>query len=167
MNVNMNLNMDSTPHPFNPPASSTAPYNTTIPSATATAPNPSNPLLFSSPSANTTTVASNPALNPNPHHAPAVDPLHHLQHQHQQLQPGVGHTETSVAPAPGTAESQAPGPGPGLVRQSSATTYPHQIEGAGGPTATAPFLRDFSLVAEAAKRAQMSVVMRDLESVTL
>ncbi|CAG7989078.1 unnamed protein product [Penicillium salamii] len=37
----------------------------------------------------------------------------------------------------------------------------------GGPTATAPFLQDFSLVAEAAKRAQMGIVMRDLESVTL
>jgi len=37
----------------------------------------------------------------------------------------------------------------------------------GGPTATAPFLKDFNLVAEAAKRAQIAVVMRDLESVTL
>ncbi|BCR84628.1 uncharacterized protein ACHE_20086S [Aspergillus chevalieri] len=37
----------------------------------------------------------------------------------------------------------------------------------GGPTATAPFLRDFSLVAEAAKRAQMAVVMRDLEGISL
>lgn len=45
------------------------------------------------------------------------------------------------------------------------TTYPN-IE-LGGPTATAPFLQDFSLVAEAAKRAQMGIVMRDLESVTL
>ncbi|KAJ6112218.1 hypothetical protein N7523_008279 [Penicillium sp. IBT 18751x] len=45
--------------------------------------------------------------------------------------------------------------------------YPHQVEGLGGPTATAPFLQDFSLVAEAAKRAQMGIVMRDLESVTL
>jgi len=45
--------------------------------------------------------------------------------------------------------------------------YPHQVGSLGGPTATAPFLQDFSLVAEAAKRAQMSIVMRDLESVTL
>lgn len=37
----------------------------------------------------------------------------------------------------------------------------------GGPTATAPFLQDFSLVAEAAKRAQMAVVMRDLEGISL
>ncbi|KAF9888132.1 hypothetical protein FE257_009268 [Aspergillus nanangensis] len=51
--------------------------------------------------------------------------------------------------------------------QSSVESYPNQVSGPGGPTATAPFLRDFSLVAEAAKRAQMSVVMRDLESVTL
>jgi hypothetical protein len=31
--------------------------------------------------------------------------------------------------------------------------------------ATSPFLRDFNLVAEAAKRAQMAVLMRDLEAV--
>ncbi|EAW09908.1 uncharacterized protein ACLA_041260 [Aspergillus clavatus NRRL 1] len=50
---------------------------------------------------------------------------------------------------------------------ASADSHPHQPTGSGGPLATAPFLRDFSLVAEAAKRAQMSVVLRDLESVTL
>ncbi|KAL2834843.1 hypothetical protein BDW59DRAFT_155664 [Aspergillus cavernicola] len=44
--------------------------------------------------------------------------------------------------------------------------YPHQISSTGGPTATAPFLRDFSLVAEAAKRAQMAIVTRDLEGVS-
>ena len=51
--------------------------------------------------------------------------------------------------------------------QSGTDIYPHQIDGLGGPTATAPFLQDFNLVAEAAKRAQMGIVMRDLESVTL
>jgi len=30
---------------------------------------------------------------------------------------------------------------------------------------TSPFLRDFNLVAEAAKRAQMAVLMRDMEAV--
>ncbi|KAJ5797515.1 uncharacterized protein N7503_006811 [Penicillium pulvis] len=51
--------------------------------------------------------------------------------------------------------------------QPATDVYPHQVNGLGGPTATAPFLQDFSLVAEAAKRAQMGIVMRDLESVTL
>ncbi|KAJ6114482.1 hypothetical protein N7486_000260 [Penicillium sp. IBT 16267x] len=51
--------------------------------------------------------------------------------------------------------------------QPTTDIYPHQINGLGGPTATAPFLQDFNLVAEAAKRAQMGIVMRDLESVTL
>ncbi|KAH0545168.1 hypothetical protein FGG08_000780 [Glutinoglossum americanum] len=37
----------------------------------------------------------------------------------------------------------------------------------GGPTATSPFLKDFSLVAEAAKRAQVSILVRDLDGVTL
>ncbi|RAL09036.1 uncharacterized protein BO97DRAFT_352616 [Aspergillus homomorphus CBS 101889] len=54
-----------------------------------------------------------------------------------------------------------------LQNPQATDNYPHQITGSGGPTATAPFLRDFSLVAEAAKRAQMSVMVRDLESVTL
>lgn len=33
--------------------------------------------------------------------------------------------------------------------------------------ASAPFLRDFSLLAEAAKRAQMACLMRDMEAVGL
>lgn len=45
--------------------------------------------------------------------------------------------------------------------------YPHQIHGTGGPTATTPFLQDLNLVAEAAKRAQMAVVMRDMEGISL
>lgn len=36
-----------------------------------------------------------------------------------------------------------------------------------GASATMPFLRDFNLVAEAAKRAQMAVMMRDFEAVGL
>lgn len=34
-------------------------------------------------------------------------------------------------------------------------------------SSTDPFLRDFTLVAEAAKRAQMAVMIRDLESIGL
>ncbi|KAJ5940621.1 hypothetical protein N7516_000789 [Penicillium verrucosum] len=71
-------------------------------------------------------------------------------------------------PSPPAANAQAslpthaaPAPAP------TSDAYPHQINGLGGPTATAPFLQDFNLVAEAAKRAQMGIVMRDLESVTL
>ncbi|KAJ5626283.1 hypothetical protein N7510_002592 [Penicillium lagena] len=72
-----------------------------------------------------------------------------------------------AVPAPGNDQpvpqsGAAPVPQPGTDHH-----YPHPINGLGGPTATAPFLQDFSLVAEAAKRAQMSIVMRDLESVTL
>ncbi|KAJ5155100.1 uncharacterized protein N7500_010539 [Penicillium coprophilum] len=70
-----------------------------------------------------------------------------------------------IAPAANTHAvlpmNAAPAPAP------TSDAYPHQINGLGGPTATAPFLQDFNLVAEAAKRAQMGIVMRDLESVTL
>ena len=53
------------------------------------------------------------------------------------------------------------------LADAKSSEYPHQVHGAGGPTATAPFLQDFSLVAEAAKRAQMAVVMRDMEGISL
>lgn len=39
--------------------------------------------------------------------------------------------------------------------------------GSGGAPETAPFLQDFSLVAEAAKRAQMACLARDLGEVGL
>lgn len=51
--------------------------------------------------------------------------------------------------------------------QASEDYYPHKIHGLGGPAATTPFLQDFSLVAEAAKRAEMSVIMRDMEGISL
>ena len=54
-----------------------------------------------------------------------------------------------------------------MTQPSPKTLYPHQIHGKGGPTATAPFLQDFCLVAEAAKRAELAVVMRDMESISL
>ncbi|KGO73723.1 hypothetical protein PITC_039340 [Penicillium italicum] len=70
-----------------------------------------------------------------------------------------------IAPAANTQAllpmNAAPAPAP------MSDAHPHPINGLGGPTATAPFLQDFSLVAEAAKRAQIGIVMRDLESVTL
>jgi len=37
----------------------------------------------------------------------------------------------------------------------------------GGAPATAPFLQDFSLLAEAAKRAQMACLMRDIDDMEL
>jgi hypothetical protein len=75
----------------------------------------------------------------------------------QQQQQQTKHNQTSSS-----TESANTAPPP-----PAADIYPHQVTDSGGPLATAPFLRDFSLVAEAAKRAQMSVVLRDLESVTL
>ncbi|KAE8145176.1 hypothetical protein BDV25DRAFT_165228 [Aspergillus avenaceus] len=79
--------------------------------------------------------------------SPQPQPLKHHQQQQQQQQ------MNQMNQIPETQNTSQPSQG--------------QISGSGGPTATAPFLRDFSLVAEAAKRAQMSVVMRDLEAVTL
>jgi len=75
-------------------------------------------------------------------------------------------TSIPLPPQGNTSESLPRAEAPPATEQA-AEVYPHEGNGLGGPTATAPFLQDFSLVAEAAKRAQMSIVMRDLESVTL
>lgn len=45
--------------------------------------------------------------------------------------------------------------------------YQGQRGGHGGPPETTPFLQDFTLIAEAAKRAEMACLMRDLEGCEL
>ncbi|RAK72813.1 uncharacterized protein BO72DRAFT_388609 [Aspergillus fijiensis CBS 313.89] len=87
----------------------------------------------------TSTSTNTTSTNPSQHPTELHQTHHHHHHQQQHHLDPSNHTDN----------------------------YPHQITGSGGPTATAPFLRDFSLVAEAAKRAQMSVMVRDLEGVTL
>ena len=51
--------------------------------------------------------------------------------------------------------------------QSQAMQGQEQAMGQDGAAATAPFLRDFTLVAEAVKRVQMDAVMTEMESITL
>ena len=52
-------------------------------------------------------------------------------------------------------------------QQSARGTGDGTRVGINDPSTSSPFLRDFTLVAEAAKRAQLAVVMRDLGDVTL
>lgn len=52
-----------------------------------------------------------------------------------------------------------------LTHQSPAHNAEPQPQPIDQGSSTDPFLRDFTLVAEAAKRAQMAVMMRDFESV--
>lgn len=53
-------------------------------------------------------------------------------------------------------------------RRDTSSTYVGQRGGdSGGAPETAPFLDNFNLVAEAAKRAQMACLMRDLGDVEL
>ncbi|KAF7625512.1 hypothetical protein F9C07_3790 [Aspergillus flavus] len=106
-----------------------------------TSPQPHNPLSLASKQPIPTSGASIHERSAS--HHPHTQPTEYSQQQLSQLPEASGQQPNALE------------------------SYPHQVSGSGGPTATAPFLRDFSLVAEAAKRAQMSVVMRDLEAVTL
>ncbi|KAK4546876.1 hypothetical protein LTR36_001608 [Oleoguttula mirabilis] len=67
------------------------------------------------------------------------------------------------------AQAQPPTSYPAQQRipQSQTGSYLGQRGGGGGMPETAPFLKDFNLVAEAAKRAQMACLARDLGDVGL
>ncbi|CRK28398.1 hypothetical protein BN1723_015183 [Verticillium longisporum] len=66
------------------------------------------------------------------------------------------------------APSQSSSSSSSSTQQSPAATMaPPPAPLAGQAPSTDAFLRDFTLVAEAAKRAQMAVMMRDFESVGL
>ncbi|KAK5124687.1 hypothetical protein LTR85_001400 [Meristemomyces frigidus] len=69
------------------------------------------------------------------------------------------------------AQAQAPTSHPAQQRipqsQMAAGSYMGQRGDGGGMPETAPFLKDFNLVAEAAKRAQMACLARDLGDVGL
>ncbi|KAB8232567.1 uncharacterized protein BDW43DRAFT_106674 [Aspergillus alliaceus] len=127
--------------------------STTTQSLLATSPQPQNPLSLAptkQPIPSSSTSIHGRLTSHQPH---TQQPTTEYSHQQYQL------SESSTGPQQQfQQQSQS---------HQQAEAYPHQASGSGGPTATAPFLRDFSLVAEAAKRAQMSVVMRDLEAVTL
>lgn len=58
--------------------------------------------------------------------------------------------------------SQGPTAGHGGAGCADASSYVGQRGSEGGVPETAPFLQDFNLVAEAAKRAQMACLERDL-----
>ena len=119
-------------------------------------------------SASTSMLTSNPAAIPSTTQTytsdiqPQTQPSVQCQMQAQsQSQPSERPSDIPTTVPAGT------GSDPAAAAAAVATEYPHQIQGMGGPTATAPFLQDFSLVAEAAKRAQMAVVMRDMEGISL
>lgn len=117
--------------------------------------------MMSSQNNNTTTTTNN-------------NPIVSLQTQSPSSGPATATaTATATAPSIPTTTATATATASATIADAAdaaaagQTEYPHRIHGDGGPTATAPFLQDFSLVAEAAKRAQMAVVMRDLEGVSL
>lgn len=86
--------------------------------------------------------------------------------QHQQQQHPSFHAQSHVADQqrPHFISEQA---NSGPAAEPMPEQYQQQQRGLGGPAATAPFLQDFTLVAEAVKRVQMDAVMTEMESITL
>lgn len=160
--------MDSTLRPaYNPQAPLVGSSASFAPSASTLAPSTDQSTMAAQAQSTlevatnaTKQVFSSPSLQPSacaPQTSASMQPLS------QTLSDASNSAALPIAPAAGNSQGLLPlnaAPAP-------AENYPHQINGLGGPTATAPFLQDFNLVAEAAKRAQMGIVMRDLESVTL
>jgi len=76
---------------------------------------------------------------------------------------GPSHNQPSYFAQAPTSSSASSGPtSVPQQKQPAAQAPPSQQR-----TDTSPFLRDFNLVAEAAKRAQMAVLMRDMEGVAI
>ncbi|KAL4900817.1 hypothetical protein BDW74DRAFT_182402 [Aspergillus multicolor] len=109
--------------------------------------------------ATTLTFSSNPQPSTSNTLGTPAAAQNQMQAQTQSL-PATSQPQQFAVHQNTTQTAQAPS-------QTHPTHYPHQISSTGGPTATAPFLRDFSLVAEAAKRAQVAIVTRDLEGISL
>lgn len=84
------------------------------------------------------------------------------QQQHQQHQQHLFADTQVQAQAQQNMENMIPT----HYQQGHAQVQPGQMT-LGGPAATAPFLQDFTLVAEAVKRVQMDAVMTEMEAITL
>lgn len=82
------------------------------------------------------------------HLPPPQNPQHHQSHARQGF--------TAVAASAPPTENLPP-----------QNEMDMDMDAPAGSAATAPFLRDFTLVAEAVKRVQMEVVMSEMESITL
>jgi hypothetical protein len=82
----------------------------------------------------------------------------------QHTQPSRPHTQCADQPGPQQDNSYG---GSATVDQAQFYNASQREQSTNDQTATMPFLRDFNLVAEAAKRAQMAVLMRDMEGVSL
>ncbi|KAJ5884779.1 hypothetical protein N7495_009289 [Penicillium taxi] len=152
------------PHSFAPV---TSPLNSN--NFTSTVAQASNQFGIQTNPAVPTTQAISAPSQPNP-----TFPSQHTMAPSQsftQVLNGSSHTAgiqtTGIQAAQGIISDVFPRSEPAPAQQAGTNNYPHQVSGLGGPAATTPFLQDFSLVAEAAKRAQLSIVIRDLESVTL
>ncbi|CZT22793.1 uncharacterized protein RCC_08499 [Ramularia collo-cygni] len=96
-----------------------------------------------SPSANHAPMQYFPSMTGHQQHLPPTShPLQQAQQQHQQQQQQPAGASTSMA-------------------------FVGQRGDGGGVPSTAPFLNDFNLLAEAAKRAQMACLSRDLGDIGL
>ena len=101
---------------------------------------------------------------------PLPSPSAHQHNQAFSFPPPRQRNPTSQIQRPSQSASQLQNPAqPNQAQQQQAYEYGADLT-RGGPsdsTASSPFLKDFNLVAEAAKRAQMAVLLRDLGDVAL
>jgi len=78
---------------------------------------------------------------------------------------GPSKSQHSYFSSSSSAQSSGPTSAPHQTQQQPQALPQQQPQGQIPTDTTSPFLRDFNLVAEAAKRAQMACLMRDLEAV--
>ncbi len=94
--------------------------------------------------------------------SPATSKPQQPQQPQQYSLPNAAQSQIAFQPAQSSQQQLQPQPQP-----PPPYSPPRRGTVDGGPSATSPFLRDFNLVAEAAKRAELAVLMRDLDAVAL
>ena len=126
-----------------------------------------SPSLKSSPTTSTSRGSSSTRQYPQ-HHTPQPRPSLQSTMEAPLSSPALNQpSQSQHSYFSGSSQSSAPTSAP-QTTQSQSQTQPQQIQQqrpVSDASATSGFLRDFNLVAEAAKRAQMAVLMRDMEAV--
>ena len=135
------------------------PFSSPIPSTTTSASDLVQDIVPSMPPS---TAYQNPSATPMPSPSSSQPSQYFLSQSQQQYPPRILGSQPQ-----GPLQQRIPPPHKPPPQQQEQTREETVRGGADDPSASTPFLRDLNLVAEAAKRAQMGILMRDMSEVAL
>ncbi|KAF1815535.1 hypothetical protein P152DRAFT_188341 [Eremomyces bilateralis CBS 781.70] len=162
------------PHSYNPQTPYATTSQTAYSSGNASAPLPSPTRAQTQQSHHFYSIDSQGRIPPGVHSTSPPLPTSSHPHQQPAYTNGYPTGQYQQMPHQQMSASSAPAPAPAAQQMPQSQSNPHAARpptyppNAGTTAAeTAAFLEDYGLVAEAAKRAQIACLMRDMEGVEL